>query len=683
MERFGPDLLTEIAAGGVQLSVLLSLVYALGSWPLAAALIGSLVALGALVLLGAAWPVTPVQRALLPQRAATRIVLSLAAVAVDQGSFGTTCWLSVVALLGAIPATGIVLAKFAPAFKDMKEPNCGRNALLPPILLALLSVVALSPGLGLVGPISGHDAYIQSVWQQLFAEHVWRGEIYPRWLPEMSRGLGSPVFFMYPPFGHYVTAVLLYPIAPDRLDIYLRLAMSLALASFVGALGVYLWLRRLDVARSLATLGAAAFVLAPYHLFVDAYLRTAFAEAWAFAWEPWVFLGLADIRKARGWIVATLAMAAAILSHLPSALFLFPAFGVFALIQVRGWRELHSLVRPLAAVVVALALSGAYLATALGHGQYVDQAALFTGRYDPVHSLIGPGLALSKVTVSILLTLGLQVLLVAAAGAIILRAKPTGAVGRSVWYLLGVAVVTTLLMTWLSRPLWALGTMLNAIQFPWRLLVLQTLAFGMLMGLGLQQLGQGRSPRFAIAAGLVVVGILCALNGLLYAKFADHPASGKEQAAKSYVTLRDAPEYRLGDMDMSAGLFPPGRQLVVLSGSGDAAVVGWRSRHVEIDVAARTSLTVALRQYAYTGWNYRVDGGAWRPAAALTGRTPIMTVIVPPGRHRVEARLETTMVERYGWTASGVGVIVLLCGVAGMLLVERRRLTASQTGYAP
>ena len=51
-----------------------------------------------------------------------------------------------------------------------------------------------------------HDSFwIDHVWASQFTALLREGVIYPRWLPWSHEGLGSPVFYYYPPLAFYLT----------------------------------------------------------------------------------------------------------------------------------------------------------------------------------------------------------------------------------------------------------------------------------------------------------------------------------------------------------------------------------------------------------------------------------------------------------------------------------------------
>src|SRR4029450_11382967 len=143
-------------------------------------------------------------------------------------------------------------------------------------------------------------------------------------------GLGSPVFYFYPPLAFYITGAC----GLAGLSTYASIIAAFALAFLASGLGAYHWLRgRSDY----PLLGALFFTLGPYHWF-DFYGRGALAESVAIAFLPLIAIGLRRIAEGKSWTLAAIAYAAMILSHLPLAL-LTSLFLIlpYAIVHRRQW----------------------------------------------------------------------------------------------------------------------------------------------------------------------------------------------------------------------------------------------------------------------------------------------------------------------------------------------------------
>ena len=109
----------------------------------------------------------------------------------------------------------------------------------PFLLIVLVSIAVTLPAFLPTVLLHGHDSRFHILWQHHFADQLWRGSWYPRWLPGMNDGFGSPTFFLYPPLAHLVAAAF-QPFLPDPSLVPARLAIAIALSLVVGSIGMLL-----------------------------------------------------------------------------------------------------------------------------------------------------------------------------------------------------------------------------------------------------------------------------------------------------------------------------------------------------------------------------------------------------------------------------------------------------------
>ncbi|WP_119462685.1 hypothetical protein [Rhodospirillaceae bacterium SYSU D60014] len=550
----------------------------------------------------------------------------------------------------------------------------------PCLAILLVSVGAVLPSLLSELLLAGHDAKHHVRWLHFFAEQFWQGTLYPRWLPEMNAGFGSPVFFIYPPLPYFVTA-LLHPFAPDPAAAPYRLAAGIALSLFVGGMGTFCWMREL-VSRRNALLSAILFILLPYHLLIDVYLRVAYAELWALAWAPWALFAIHrfDRNPPLYGILCAASLAALALSHAPSIPLLVPAILAYGLSVALIKRQLLPIGITIGAVILSFPLCAAYLATALNHGELINQAALFDGRHHYSRWLLfGAEPWPSEETWRMILATvfaqgGMTVLF-----GLVLLSGPTS-LRRWGWTPLLLAAGSLFLMTTWSDPVWRLFPVLQKVQFPWRFLIVQTVALTALAGLALEACAR-RPARIAAwmrpAVHFGLVGLALVNVALLPPIAANREAISTESV---FALPRGPKEYVLGDLDKLRQLFPRRSRALVTAGEGRVAVRDWRSRRVALEIDARTTVTVAVRQFHYTGWRYVSDNGVAKAADALV-RLGVVGLKLPPGRHHVELTLTPTGEERFGRMASLLSVAALI--VAAFFSAKRSRRIPSWANARP
>lgn len=237
--------------------------------------------------------------------------------------------------------------------------------------LAIIGLAALLTFAAAVQAPRLNDSYwIDWVWLDQFAKILRAGTLYPRWLPLSHGGLGSPVFYYYPPLAFYLGSVFVMA----GLNVYAALIATFFAGYVAAGTGMYLWLKS-EARWALA--GALIYVAAPYHA-CNFYLRGAVAEFTATAVLPFVMLGLRRLGagKRDAFALVALGYAALIYSHLPLALLasLF-LIGPYALVLCRTRPPSTAYV--IGALATGVALAGAYLVPAFALEPYRDAAKLW------------------------------------------------------------------------------------------------------------------------------------------------------------------------------------------------------------------------------------------------------------------------------------------------------------------
>jgi uncharacterized membrane protein len=157
-------------------------------------------------------------------------------------------------------------------------------------------------------PMTNDSFWIDWVWADQFNAALRGGVLYPRWLPQSHGGLGSPVFYFYPPLAFYVSGAA----GLVGLSTYNSVLAAFGLALAGSGYAMYQWLT--NWAKH-PLLGAILYMIAPYHL-LDFYERGAQAESLAVVLIPLIALGLRDKRP----FLLAISYAGLILTHLPLAL---------------------------------------------------------------------------------------------------------------------------------------------------------------------------------------------------------------------------------------------------------------------------------------------------------------------------------------------------------------------------
>ncbi|HIE38231.1 MAG TPA: hypothetical protein EYP77_04025, partial [Anaerolineae bacterium] len=150
------------------------------------------------------------------------------------------------------------------------------------LLVLALAVLAASPFLTRPGLPRDTDAELH-VFRAAEVLACWRGGVfYPRWAPDFYYGYGYPIFNYYAPLTYHLAALL--ALLPG-VGIVAGVKGVFILGLILGGMGTYLLVRDL-FGPGPGVVGAAAFLFAPYVLFIDPHARGDLAEHFAVGLLP-------------------------------------------------------------------------------------------------------------------------------------------------------------------------------------------------------------------------------------------------------------------------------------------------------------------------------------------------------------------------------------------------------------
>jgi len=546
------------------------------------------------------------------------------------------------------------------------QPRDASPTLHPVAWIVAAGAILALPVLLFGFPHRTGDGAQHEIWYANFIAELAGGEVYPRWLPAMNGGLGSPVFFFYPPLSFYV-AGLFHPFFAEDVFQWRALSASAALGLVGSGLTAYLWLRE-STAREIAAIVAIVYMALPYHLAVDLHLRGALPEFWAFVTMPLVLYATTRAVQGNRRGVALLAVSYALLimTHAPTTLIFSWVPPVYALFIAPRQHALASFARTVAGMAIGACLAGIYLVPALTTQDYVSMAAMVTGKFDYANGFffahfgghIGrDGLERTLFWVA-----------VATAGAGLLTWP--WRVDRRQHVFWTIVLVTAMFMMFpISEPVYALVPLLPRIQFPWRFNALLAVATCALLPAVLQWVPAAvrslaaQSPRLYdiahVAAGVVLLGwTLLSYNPLV-----------RSPEVPSWERKRlnlDAREYRprWATQDIAATLAESAseeggrvRPVAIVAGSGSVSVLERAARRIVLEVAT-TGSVVEVRQFYYPGWEAMLATGE-RLAVEPSIPAGLIRIAVPDGARTIVLRLGESWAERLGHWLSLLGAVAV------------------------
>ncbi len=339
----------------------------------------------------------------------------------------------------------------------------------------------------------GHSIDYNLSWHRQFSDLFWNGHLLPKFGSDLGFGFGGMDLFFYAPFPFYVSATfgeisVLFSGTPNAL------AAGWAWLFIFSGIAMYFCARD-HFSRNTSAIVAVLYVLAPYHLWIDWFLRSALGEAAAFVFVPIVFMGLLRlVEKNSGFWLLVFGLTGLALSHLPSLalvliyfvpLFLLLSYGT--LTPQEFWKRL---LKGLMASLLAAALSAFYWLPALSLLGNYSSDILRIDHMSPENWLFPCfDCVNSSSMVGLLLTIGaFHACFVAAFFSPMKQANTSLSKGIFV-----ILIIFVILNSAIAYPIWKY-TPLDFIQFPWRAFVI--LEIVILLGLG--YLIEIKFPRYKI-----------------------------------------------------------------------------------------------------------------------------------------------------------------------------------------
>lgn len=554
-----------------------------------------------------------------------------------------------------------------------------QSKLLHLAVLAGAGVVFSLPTLLAGFPSYTHDGWIHALWYSNFANQLWAGELYPRWLLGLNRGLGSPALFFYPPAPYYA-ASLFKPFLHADAQGLRQLGMAALLAVIASGWSMYLWLCR-SVPRRPALLAALVYLAMPYHLAVDLYLRGAFAEVWAFVWLPLILFFAQRLKCGARLSAAGLAVSYALLivSHLPTALIFSPVPILYLAVVPAAARRIRTTAAAVAALALGSGLAALYLLPALAMREFISMQELSRPEVYFENWFVLTSFFVRKLP-AYLSWLALS-MVGGAACAYLLAGTPQSETlrrERAFWAALVPGAVV--LMTPLSKPVWRLLPLLQNIQFPFRFNTILCIATAALIALALASPGQAlalrtTAPRLAILL-LVLLWVLIDQR-VAWSEYKVPPVRRAEHW-KLFENNQDAPEYRPRWAEREAFYrllaeprqAQPVDQVSVVASNAAVTLERWAPRNISLRVSSANGAVLRLKQLYFPGWRARVEGGGAlevRPAVPAG----LLEVTVPGGARRVQLELTPGWAERWGQYVSAVSLLLVLALIVRGLVFSK------------
>jgi len=529
-------------------------------------------------------------------------------------------------------------------------------------------------------PNLAHDSSYHALLQRNFAQQLWAGDWYPRWLADLNGGLGSPVFFFYPALASYASSVFLPFVAGRDPAGWIQVGLGCSLCLILSGISAYYWLRFRGAPVS-ALFGAAIYVIAPYHTAIDLYNRAAVPELWTFVWMPLVLLSVEGVIARRRWAFPALSFSYALLvcSQI-GVTFCFSAVPVAAALWLseRGQR-MRTALATVAGMTLGAGLAAIFLLPGMLGGGRIHMEPLFDDFYHYRHWFLFqlPSLLDYKSRL-LFLTLSMVACLATLFWVCLLRRPPRRERSAAVFYF-GTGVFAFFFMTQASSPFWRVIPYLRFAQFPYRFGTLLTLAVAALSALAFCRIQEPRLRPWLYLTAFIVLGWIGADAWSASAAFSEWrrvPAERTRidslQTATFWPKTSPPGLWEKGRLEQFLSAHPARSSELTSAASGrrigGATVASWRPRRFVLNVDAPEEARLVVNHFYYPGWRGRIGDSDTTIPAGPTSPDGLIQMVVPRGRYSLVVELARDGYERAGIAISLCSLsIVLAMGAMGLI----------------
>ncbi len=453
-------------------------------------------------------------------------------------------------------------------------------------------------------PVLGHDTNIHLAWYTRFADQLWSGEFYPRWLMDLNAGYGDAVFFFYGPLPYYLTSILRPLFSQDPIGWY-QMGVSASIALIFSGIFAYIWLK--EITNPIAAfIGAGVYMLLPYHLGYDLYIRGAFGEFFAFIWLPLMLYFVHGIIEKRRVSVVGVAIsyAALVLTHLSTTLIfsLIPVLYVFFIADKDS--RVRSLRNTAIAMLLGLGLSAIYLLPAMGLQRFVSidyekNEWLYQQSFLFVNAEYVPSLII-KVSIMVLSTA-----ILGALGVFISRKYPDQQIKRSRLFWIVVGLISFFMMTPLSKSIVEVLPIIQIIQFPSRFNTVFLVAVSALFTIGIYTLytSENRWRKYYLAiSGFIILGWMLSTLWIGWQQTAADKNVSNQIVSRGIVANEYWPKWVQIDVEEFIESAPVSDRVSVIAGDADVSILEWKPREILLSVDSHAGASLILHHFYFPGW---------------------------------------------------------------------------------
>ena len=553
-----------------------------------------------------------------------------------------------------------------------------RIARNPYAILFLLGLIITFPVMWMGLPFNSHDGLTNALYADNFTHQILLGEIYPRWLYLTNGGLGSPTFFSYQPLPSYIALFFKF-VSTDSMQ---QLGVASSVGVILSGMAAFLWLKEISKPVP-ALIGAALYMVLPYPVGHDLYVRGAFGEGFTFIWMPLIMYFVVRLCRGDRRAIIGLAVSYALLclTHLPVTVIFSAIPPLFILFLANREKRIDRLVSTVGGMILGSGIAAVYLIPVGAYESYAYLHELREGNFHYSFYLMTTELAVRGYWTYfwmpfVAVTSGIVSFL----GGFFLNSPKRR---RELVFWMLVLFASSFMLLEISSPIWATFRYLQAIQFPFRFNAVISVA---VLPLFVHALATIRRP-FKWHSLLLILFFsflgLYLVNDLRKAAAGASFTQGPEVLAVREWIRRLQPEtkgrwprtvpFQEGDLEKNLEKIPvingERARAFVTNGTAEVAVMKWLPRRIELQIDSSTQATINVSQFYFPGWRARIAGSGQELSVSPSPGLALVAFSVPPGKRHVNVTLDKLWPEVIAEWISGFSVLLTL--VFGWIFYKR------------
>lgn len=477
-------------------------------------------------------------------------------------------------------------------------------------LIGAFSILVMSSSF-YYGVTSGNDFAQHYQFANTIHHSIISGEFYPSWADSQNQGYGDAAIRFYPPFSYYILSASYIVTA----DWYGASLLTFFLIFWAGGIGIYFWAKE-EFSANQSLLAAGLYIFAPYHV-NQIYNNFLYAEFASSAVIPFCFLFITRVcrrGKMGDMLRLSISFALLLLTHLPLTIIASLIFFVYALSLLKKDSFLTVLTKLAGSILCAVAASSFYwlrMITELGWIKHSSEK-YFSSIFDYRENfLFAPQNILNFQTDTSVLwfaDLMLLAMLLISIPSVILFVKNRRSLSRLSVSIALIFVISILMTTPLSKPVWDNLGFLQKVQFPWRWLGIVSMSGALFSSVGIlraaEMMNVNKSHLLSLGLGIILT-FYAFMSAFVIKQAVYLPA---EKFNNQIRGLENANSFdcwwtiwaKSDAFKVKEKLLAPNRQ---------AEIVSWNSTEKEFNVSAgeeASSLRVAT--FYYPHWKATVNG---------------------------------------------------------------------------